>query len=147
MDLTLALTLPAPFILETLRFPTAEHFMMYRKAKLFGDEEAASRILGAPNPGAAKALGRSVRGFDEPTWQQHRGAIAAAGNFAKFGQSPQLRQFLLGTKDRVLAEASPVDRIWGIGLAANDPRAANPLEWPGLNLLGFTLMAVRDRLR
>jgi ribA/ribD-fused uncharacterized protein len=137
---------PAPFTLDGLRFPTAEHFMMYGKAKLFGDERSAAEILLAPNPGAVKALGRAVRGFDETMWRQHRSEIAIAGNYAKFSQSAPLREFLLSTKRRVLVEASPVDRIWGIGLAADDPHAENPLEWRGLNLLGFALMEVRERL-
>lgn len=66
---------------------------------------------------------------------------------AKFGQHPELRDFLLGTGNRVLVEASPRDRIWGIGLAADDDRATSPAHWPGLNLLGFALMEVRHRLQ
>ena len=137
---------PAAFVVDGLRFPSTEHYMMFRKARLFDDEEAAQRILQAPNPGAVKALGRSVRGFQEPTWHQHRVSIAVEGNYAKFSQSAPLRDFLLNTKHGVLVEASPVDRIWGIGLAADDPHVENPLEWRGLNLLGFALMAVRERL-
>ncbi len=68
------------------------------------------------------------------------------GNVAKFSQSNTLREFLLGTGSAVLVEASPVDAIWGIGMAADDPRASDPRQWTGLNLLGFALMAVRDRL-
>jgi len=120
--------------------------MMFRKATLFCDDAAARDILRAPNPGAAKALGRSVRGFQEATWQENRLSIAVDGNYAKFSQSAPLRQFLLNTKERVLVEASPVDRIWGIGLAVDDPHVENPLEWRGLNLLGFALMDVRERL-
>jgi len=138
---------PAKFVVDGLQFPTAEHYMMFRKATLFGDDAAAREILRAPNPGAAKALGRAVRGFQEPTWKEHRLLIAVDGNYAKFSQSAPLRQFLLDSKKRVLVEASPVDRIWGIGLAADDPHVDNPLEWRGLNLLGFALMDVRERLR
>ena len=65
------------------------------------------------------------------------------GNRAKFAQHPNLRRFLLDTGNRILVEASPVDKIWGIGLAQDDPRAQNPLQWQGLNLLGFALMKVR----
>jgi ribA/ribD-fused uncharacterized protein len=72
--------------------------------------------------------------------------VVVAGNMAKFGQHAGLRQFLLGTGDRVLVEASPRDTIWGIGLAAGDERAAGPDRWRGLNLLGFALMEVRQRL-
>lgn len=90
----------SPFVVDGGRFPTAEHFMMYRKAQLFGDEQSAAEILRAPSAGAAKALGRVVRGFDEAVWRQQRSEIALAGNYAKFSQSPPLRDFLLSTKRR-----------------------------------------------
>lgn len=138
---------PSEFTVGGLRFPTAEHFMMHGKARLFGDEQVATTILSADTPATAKALGREVRGFDQARWEAHRRELVTSGNFAKFSQSAELRCFLFGTGDRILVEASPVDRIWGIGMAANDPRCDNPLEWPGLNLLGFALMDVRQRLR
>jgi ribA/ribD-fused uncharacterized protein len=138
---------PSPITVDGLRFPTAEHYMMFRKAQLFNDDDTGSRILTASGPAAVKALGRGVRGFQEPIWRQNRVAIVVEGNYAKFSQSGPLRDFLLGTIDRVIVEASPVDKIWGIGLAADDPHADNPLEWRGLNLLGFALMDVRERLR
>jgi ribA/ribD-fused uncharacterized protein len=137
---------PSRFEVGGLSFPTAEHFMMYRKALLFGDRGMAEQVLRAPNPGAAKALGRSVRGFREATWLAHRTAIVVEGNLAKFSQAPDLRAYLMNTKERVLVEASPLDRVWGIGLAADHEHAENPLLWRGLNLLGFALMAVRRRL-
>ncbi len=73
--------------------------------------------------------------------------IVVAGNVGKFTAHPPMRDFLLGTGGKVLVEASPIDRVWGIGLAATDRRAATPSTWRGLNLLGFALMAVRERLR
>lgn len=94
----------------------------------------------------AKALGRQVRGFRESAWERERFAIVVRGNLAKSGQHPELREYLAGTRARVLAEASPTDRVWGIGLEASDSRAEDPRQWRGLNLLGFALMAVRDRL-
>ncbi|MEM8558252.1 MAG: NADAR family protein [Bacteroidota bacterium] len=136
----------APFTVDGQRYPTAEHFMMAEKARLFGDHEIAARVLKAPHPGAAKKLGRQVRGFDEATWQQARFDVVVRGNVAKFEQNEALGDFLRGTKARVLVEASPRDRIWGIGLAADDPRAVKPLAWRGQNLLGFALMGVRSRL-
>lgn len=127
-------------------FGSAEHYMMAHKAWLFGDEETAARILAAAHPSEAKALGRRVRGFDEDRWAAHRFEIVVRGSIAKFGQHPELRDFLLSTRERVLVEASPNDRVWGIGLAASDERAASPATWQGLNLLGFALMAARDAL-
>ena len=137
----------AGFAVDGLRYPTAEHFMMAGKARLFGDGEIAGQILAAAEPGAVKALGRKIRGFDEATWVAHRSGIVEAANLAKFSQNPALRDFLLATGEKVLVEASPVDAIWGIGLAADDARAQDPAQWPGLNLLGFALMQVRARLR
>lgn len=136
----------AGFTLEGVFYPTAEHFMMAEKARLFGDEATWEQILSAPHPHAAKKLGRQVHPFDENRWQAARFDIVVAGNTAKFSQNNALQSFLQGTRQRVLVEASPVDRIWGIGLAADDPRAALPEQWRGLNLLGFALMDVRDRV-
>ena len=120
--------------------------MMAEKARLFGDDDAAGRALRAPHPGAAKQVGREVRNFDQGVWEERRFGSVVAGNRAKFQQHAGLRGFLVGTGTRVLVEASPVDRVWGIGLAADDPRAATPGEWLGLNLLGFALMQVRAEL-
>ncbi|MFC7548741.1 NADAR family protein [Plantactinospora sp. GCM10030261] len=137
---------PSSFTVGGLAFATAEHYMMWRKATLFGDDAMAERILAAPHPHAAKALGARVTGFDQQTWDEHRFDIVVAGNLAKFGQHAELRAFLLSTARRVLVEASPVDRIWGIGLAADDLAASDPARWKGPNLLGFALMQVRDLL-
>ena len=137
---------PAPFRVGGVTYPTAEHFMMAGKARLFGDEGMASRIIEASSPGDAKALGRAVRGYDEKLWVASRYAIVVEGNIAKFGQHPDLLAYLAATAGRVLVEASPADRVWGIGLAAGDSRAGWPSQWEGLNLLGFALMDVRERL-
>jgi len=137
---------PAPFTVDGRRFATAEHYMMWGKATLFGDHAMAEKILAAPHPRAAKAFGARVAGFDQQRWDEHRVPIVVAGNLAKFGHHGALREFLLGTGRRVLVEASPVDRIWGIGLSRDDPAAADPGRWRGLNLLGFALMQVRKTL-
>jgi ribA/ribD-fused uncharacterized protein len=136
---------PAAFEVDGQSFPSAEHWMMWRKAEVFGDPDAGRRILEAATPAEAKKLGAQVRGFDPATWEVERFGVVVAGNRAKFGQHPDLAAFLRGTAPRVLVEASPVDRIWGIGMAADDPHAANPAHWRGLNLLGFALMQVRDQ--
>jgi ribA/ribD-fused uncharacterized protein len=138
---------PASVTVDGVTYPSAEHYMMAAKALLFGDAETAARIQTAPHPGAAKALGRQVRGFDEQHWARRRFDLVVTGNLAKFGQHRDLRDFLLGTGSRILVEASPLDRIWGIGEAADDERARSPQQWPGHNLLGFALMEVRHQLR
>ncbi|MFE9451075.1 NADAR family protein [Streptomyces sp. NPDC006739] len=138
---------PSPFAVEGVEYATAEHWMMARKARLFGDAEAERRIVAAGHPSQAKQAGRLVRGFDEATWERERFGIVVEGCFHKFAAHPGPRDFLLGTGDRVLVEASPVDRVWGIGLAADDEAASDPGRWRGPNLLGFALMAARRRLR
>ncbi|WP_203924264.1 NADAR family protein [Rugosimonospora africana] len=137
---------PAAFVVDGVRYASAEHYMMVGKARLFGDETTAQRMLATTKPGAVKALGRQVRAFDDATWDAHRFDLVTDGNVAKFGQHPDLRDYLLRTGDRVLVEASPVDRVWGIGLAAADPLAADPTRWRGRNLLGFALMRAREIL-
>jgi ribA/ribD-fused uncharacterized protein len=134
----------ASFVVDGQHYATAEHFMMAEKAALFGDQETRTRILHAPSPRAAKALGRNVRGFDEATWLERRFSIVSHANAAKFTQNPELRSFLKRTGSRTLVEASPVDSVWGIGLAQDDVMSHNPNLWRGLNLLGFALMRVRD---
>ncbi len=137
----------AAFTVEGQLYRSAEHFMMAEKARLFGDEATRAQILAAGDPAAAKALGRKVAGFDEARWVERRSEIVLQGSRAKFSQHPELLAFLHNTGDQVLVEASPTDRIWGIGLQQDDPRALDPRTWRGLNLLGFALMEARDSLR
>ncbi|MEV0641394.1 NADAR family protein [Streptomyces sp. NPDC050619] len=138
---------PSPFEVDGVTYATAEHWMMVRKARLFGDAEAERRVLAAEHPAEAKKAGRLVRGFDEAIWERERFGIVVEGSVHKFAAHAELRDFLLNTGKKVLVEASPVDRVWGIGLAADDEAAENPERWRGPNLLGFALMAARERLR
>ncbi|MFJ4872436.1 NADAR family protein [Streptomyces sp. NPDC088757] len=138
---------PSPFTVDGVAYATAEHWMMAAKARLFGDADAERAALAARTPAEAKNAGRLVRDFDEAVWRRERFGIVVEGGVHKFSSDGALRAYLLGTGGRVLVEASPVDRIWGIGLAATDPGAHDPARWRGLNLLGFALMEARDRLR
>lgn len=137
---------PATFSTRGETFHSAEQYMMWRKAQLFSDEQKAAQILSARSPKHVKALGRQVAPFDETTWTEHRWDIVVDASMAKFSGRRDLKEYLIGTRDHVLAEASPYDGIWGIGLAAGSPDAGQPDRWPGLNLLGFALMEARDRL-
>lgn len=137
----------APFTVDGIGYKTAEHWMMAKKALLFGDTEVFDQIIQSVKPAEAKALGRKVRNYSEATWLQHRYAIVVEGNIHKFGQHPALREFLLNSGDRVIVEASPVDAIWGIGMAQDHQHIADPEQWRGLNLLGFALMEARDFLK
>ncbi|MDJ1136107.1 NADAR family protein [Streptomyces iconiensis] len=136
----------ADFTADGVTYPTAEHYMMAHKAWLFGDGTAAERVLSSPDPGHAKAVGREVAGFDETVWAARRQEIVVRGNHAKFSGVPALGDYLAGTRSRVLVEASPLDRVWGIGLPADHAHAPSPRHWRGPNLLGFALMEVRELL-
>ncbi|MER5937413.1 NADAR family protein [Streptomyces sp. NPDC001928] len=138
---------PSPFTVDGVSYATAEHWMMAEKARLFGDAEAERQVLAAEHPSLAKKAGRLVRGFDDAVWERERFRIVVEGSVHKFAADTELGAFLLRTGERVLVEASPVDRVWGIGLAAGDDGAGNPERWRGPNLLGFALMEARERLR
>ena len=120
--------------------------MMAEKALLFGDKEIYEQIIESEKAGKVKELGRQVKHFNQRIWEENRHEIVVRGNFHKFSQNPELSEFLRNTKDRVLVEASPIDRIWGIGLAQNDENVEIPYFWNGLNLLGYALMETRDIL-
>ena len=134
------------FTLDGITFNCAEQYMMWKKAMLFGDKATAAKILAEPKPEKQKELGRSVRPFDTAIWDKACYEIVKAGNLAKFQQNPDLAAELKSTAPTTLVEASPVDRIWGIGLAADHPDAQGPTKWRGKNLLGKVLTEVRDLL-
>ena len=121
--------------------------MMAAKAKTFADAEMFGKIMQTSKPKLIKKLGREVKNFDERTWDAVKYDVVVDGNMAKFSQNPELKPFLLSTGNAKLVEASPVDRIWGVGLAENDPSITDEAKWRGLNLLGKALMAVRARLK
>ena len=137
----------ADFVVAGVTYRSTEHWMMAEKARLFGDDSTLNKILAVKSPAEAKKLGRAIEAFVPEVWEAHKVEIVVAGNLHKFGQHEDLAQFLLATNDQVLVEASPVDIIWGIGLAADSPDAEKPEHWRGPNLLGFVLMEVRDLLR
>ncbi len=137
---------PSKFKVNGQIYVSAEHWMMAEKARLFEADEILSKILSTRKPGAAKAFGRQIKRFDQAVWDAHKYDIVVRGSYHKFKQNRPLRDFLLTTHKRVLVEASPVDRIWGIRLAEDNPHCKNPLKWKGENCLGFALMSVRDML-
>lgn len=136
----------SPFTVDGIVYETAEHWMMAKKAELFNDMEIKDKILSVKSPAEAKKLGREVRNYSDEVWLKERYEIVKKGNFHKFNQNEDLKTFLLQTNNRIIVEASPVDPIWGIGMASDHKDIENPLKWRGLNLLGFALMEVRDEL-
>ncbi len=131
---------------EDNEYNCSEQYMMYKKAKLFGDEEIAENILQTSNPGKQKALGRKVKNFDNQIWESNCKQIVYEANFLKFTQNSNILSRLFKTKGTTLVEASPVDNIWGIGLAENDSRALDRHEWKGKNWLGEILTKLREDL-
>lgn len=138
---------PMGFACRGRDFRTAEHWMMYCKAMLFGDERSAEVVLLAPTPREAKRLGRQVRGFDQRVWSERAPRLVEIGNRLKADANPGFANALLATDGLTLVEASPYDRIWGIGLGAHHEDAVCPERWPGQNLLGKALMVVRSELQ
>jgi ribA/ribD-fused uncharacterized protein len=135
----------APFSVDGVTYPTAEHWMMAKKAWLFKDEEILDTILHTPKPDAVKKLGRKVKNFDAEKWSKESYTFVVEGNLHKFTQNKLLAKFLKETEDAIIVEASPYDAIWGIALKQDQKEALNPKEWRGTNLLGFALMEVRDK--
>ena len=137
---------PSEFEVAGVRFTHAEQFMMYSKALLFGDRATADLVMKADHPREQKKLGRGVKNFDAATWELFREGVVYAGSYAKFTQNAELQEALLATRGTTLVEASPLDKIWGIGLAETDPRASERSQWQGLNLLGAALTRVREAI-
>lgn len=137
----------SPFSVNEITYKSAAHWMMARKAFLFGDRDSFSKIINADRPDEVRAYSRNIKGFDEAKWSEWKYEIVKEGNFHKFRQNKKLRAYLLSTKDSILVEANPVDEVWGIGLAQDSKYSKDPYSWNGLNLLGFALMEVRDYLR
>ena len=134
---------PREFVIEGIRYNCVEQYMMAKKAVLFGDVTIYQQIMQTEDPGRCKDLGKMVRGFNPATWDSCKYEIVYNGNYAKFTQNPDLMAKLKATGDAVMAEASPQDKIWGIGMSADDPRAKHPDCWKGENLLGKILMEIR----
>lgn len=137
---------PCLFQVDHVEYSCAEQFMMAEKARMFADEEMLAEIMKASHPKEMKAYGRAVKNFDKDLWDSQCYDIVKRGNLAKFSQNPELWEFLKNTRQRILVEASPRDRIWGIGMGKSNPDALYPQKWKGANLLGFALTEVRDIL-
>ncbi len=136
----------APFTVEGIRYWTCEQYMMARKALLFHDHECYKQIMKERDPAKVKALGRTVRNFDSAVWKKHNEEVIYTANYAKFSQNPRLKAILLKTAGCSIAEASPLDKVYGIGLDEFNPDAWFPARWRGQNLLGKALEKVRDAL-
>ena len=136
----------SPFTVEKKTFSSMEQFMMYRKAICFGDEAVATNILATHDASQIKALGRQVSNFDEHVWNGIKQIVVYEGLLTKFLQNGDLKDKLISTGEEILAECAVKDLIWGVGLSMKDPDRLDKTKWKGQNLLGYTLMMVRERL-
>lgn len=138
---------PSEFTVEGVRYTSMEQYMMHRKAVLFRDEETAAKIMGITDVGKIKALGRTVKGYNDTYWNGVRQIVINNGLLEKFRQNPELLDRLLATGAYILAECAVSDRIWGIGLSMRSADRLDMDKWKGQNLLGFALMQVREQLK
>ncbi|VTU42571.1 MULTISPECIES: NADAR family protein [unclassified Variovorax] len=135
------------FTSRGIDFNCSEQLMMYRKAELFGDATSMAAILVEPDPREQKALGRAVSGFVKPIWDAASEAVLFEGLFDKFTQVASAHGVLMASEEKLIIEASPTDRLYGVGLAAYDPRILDTETWRGANRLGYLLMRVRSAIR
>ena len=137
---------PSKFVIDEVEYNCCEQYMMAKKALLFNDIESHKMIMYSKSPDEQKGFGRRVKGFDKDKWEAVCRQIVFDGNYAKFTQNPKLLKELNDTKDLEIVEASPYDKIWGIGLHETDERCLDKSQWQGTNWLGEAIMQVRDRL-
>lgn len=138
---------PSTFEIEGVQYNCCEQYMMAQKALLFNDTESHKMIMYATSPRDQKAFGRRVKGFDKEKWEDVCRGIVYDANFAKFTQNPKMMAELMATGDREIVEASPEDKIWGIGLHESDARVHDKSKWQGTNWLGEAIMQVREKLK
>lgn len=137
---------PSFFTVDGVEYCCCEQYMMAKKALFFGDNDTYKKIMETTSPREQKKLGREVKNFNEGQWNKVAKDIVEEGNYAKFSQNKSLKDILLATKGTSLVEASPYDKIWGIGLREGDPLTLSRETWRGTNWLGEVLDKVRDRL-
>ena len=137
---------PSKFAVNGVVFSSMEQYMMYKKAECFGDKDTADEILATDDVAKIKNLGRLVANYNESRWNGVRQIIVFEGLIEKFSRNEDLKEQLKATGNSILAECAVNDRIWGIGLSMKDPDRLEIDKWKGQNLLGYALMAVRERL-
>lgn len=137
---------PSTFAVDGMTYNCAEQYMMAEKARIFGDEAVRTKILAASDPSVIKKLGRKVSNFDAKVWDEQSIEVVYNGNLHKFSQNKKLKEYLLSTGKSTFVEASPFDKICGIGMSEEEVGINIPHFWKGENRLGFILMEVRETL-
>lgn len=137
----------SPFEYNNMKFSCCEQFMMVDKAIIFSDPDSANAILTTKHPQDQKALGRKIKNFEQKLWDKVKLDFVFTGNYLKFTSSEELKETILRTGNSLLVEASPYDKIWGIGLSMSDSRKEDESLWRGQNLLGICITAVREKIK
>lgn len=135
---------PAKFVFKEVTYTSSEQWMMAMKAASMNDYLSYTKIMNSTDPQYMKQVGRNIKKYDDEKWSKQRYDIVVFGNYLKFNQNHELREWLINTKDQMIVEASPIDKIWGIGLSVEDARGGK--KWQGDNLLGKAIMEVREKL-
>ncbi len=138
---------PAAFVLDGITFTSTEQYIMYRKCLLFDDSVSASAILATDDPARHQAIGRNAAGFNGTVWDGVKQTIAFRGLMAKFSQNENLKKQLLHTGNAYLVECAFKDVIWACGIRLHEDERLDISKWRGQNILGFTLMEVREALK
>lgn len=130
-------------------FNSSEQYFMYQKAIHFKDHETAKLILKATNPAEAKRLGRQVKNYNDKSWNAIRDFVMCHGLYNKFTQSKPHKEYLMRDEfyGKLFVEASPIDRIWGVGMDIDNPDIDDESKWLGENALGQLLTSIRNLLR
>jgi ribA/ribD-fused uncharacterized protein len=136
----------APMEIDGVKYSSCEQYMMYQKGLLFLDYEVSDLILQTSDSKRQKQLGRLVNNFNKETWDKANFQIVYRGNLEKFTQNESLRKQLLSFENKILVEASPYDKIWGIGIGEESDIIYDPIMWRGQNLLGWALTLVKHEL-
>jgi ribA/ribD-fused uncharacterized protein len=134
------------FYYNDQKYTSCEQWMMAEKARLFNDNQIRSEIFFNESPDVIKKLGRKIKGFNNEKWDKYKFSIVKFGNYLKFKQDKTMLNYMLSTKNKILVEASPYDKIWGIGLSKENQDVFDVNKWQGENLLGFAIMEARDLL-
>ena len=138
---------PSSFTIDGVGYNCCEQYMMAKKALVFKDMEAYEAIMASKSPKEQKEIGRRVKNFNADVWAVFSRDIVYQANYAKFTQNPAMRDELMATGNLEIVEASPYDKIWGIGLHETDERAWDKSTWLGTNWLGIEIMKVRETLK
>ncbi|NBO22655.1 NADAR family protein [bacterium] len=137
-----------PLLIDGVEYCCCEQYMMYQKALIFNDLESAEKIMSTSSPRQHQLLGREIKNFEQSVWDSHKFAVVYKGNYYKYKQNEELKNLLFSFPDNsIFVEASPIDKVWGVGRSVEETECSDPSKWLGINLLGNVLTSVRSVLK